>query len=486
VSPNLTVTLGLQYGYNPASYEIYGNTSNVLFDLATRQSEIVVPPTQSEATFNAMKNVLFPFMTVRRAPELSASGVYNSYLNFGPRLGIAWQLDRKTVVRTGYGIFYGFPDVVNAVPSLNPPTRVWLNLTANNVNPTLILDRPLVPADPLSRTLVAPVMTARDTNARPDLTQMYNLSVQRELASHLLLEVGFMGNRSSRILINAPINDAAPALPNDTSSPQSRRRVTSLLGAFNYMSPQGFSNYNAMTVSLEKRFSQGLSVLASFTWSRALGVAPAITEGINGVAIQNALNLAREYGPLEFDIMRRFVASYLYELPFGRGKHFLNNTSRALDLFVGGWQFNGITTFQGGFPLTPVLSYSLGKTDTVSRPNVIGDPTNTPRQPHNWITPAAFAIPTNAEIAAGNFYGNEGVGVVRSPGLVNFDFSLFKSFDLREDMKLQFRGEVFNATNTPYFGSPGALGLTLGTPTFGRVTAAGDPRVVQLGLKFLF
>ena len=486
ITPKLTMTAGLLYGYNPASFEIYGNSSNVLFDSATRKVEIVVPEKQSDAIFNAMKNILFPFLPVRRAPELSLSGVRNSYLNFGPRLGFAWQLDRKTVVRTGYGIFYGFPDVVNAVPSLNPPTRVWLNLTANNINPTLIMDRPLVPANPFSGPLVYPVMTARDPNARPDLTQMYNVSVQRELASHLLLEVGYMGNRSSRILINAPANDAVPALPNDTSSPQSRRRVTSLLGAFNYMSPQGYANYNAMTISLEKRFSQGLSALASYTWSRALGVAPAITEGINGVAIQNVADLAREYGPLEFDIVRRFVASYVYELPFGKGKHFLHGGSRALDLIVGGWQFNGITTFQAGFPLTPTLSYSLGKTDAASRPNVIGDPTATPRQPHNWITAAAFAIPTNAEIAAGNFFGNEGVGVVRSPGLVNFDFSLFKNIDVREGMKVQFRTEIFNATNTPYFGSPGSVGLTLGTATFGRVTSAADPRVIQLGLKLLF
>ena len=127
--------------------------------------------------------------------------------------------------------------------------------------------------------------------------------------------------------------------------------------------------------------------------------------------------------------MRRFVASYLYELPFGKGKHFLGQTSRAVDLIAGGWQVNGITTFQGGLPLTPTLSYSLGKTDAASRPDVIGDPTQTSRQPHDWLAASAFAIPTNAQIAAGNFTGNEGVNVVRAPGLVNFDFSLFKTFE---------------------------------------------------------
>ena len=180
------------------------------------------------------------------------------------------------------------------------------------------------------------------------------------------------------------------------------------------------------------------------------------------------------------------MASYLYELPIGKGKRFLGRTSRLVDLIAGGWQVNGITTFQAGLPLTPSLSYSLGKTDAASRPDVVGDPTKTTRQPHDWLASSAFAIPTNPQIAAGNFFGNQGVNVVRAPGLVNFDFSLFKAFEVREGMKLQFRTEIFNATNTPYFGSPGAVGLTIGTATFGKITSAGDPRIIQFGLKFLF
>ena len=486
INSKLSLTLGALWAYNPASYERYGNASNVLFDLATKRAVIVTPNRMSESTFNMMKTVMFPYMPVERGTDLDDTLVRDSRLNIAPRLGIAYQMDSKTVIRTGYGIFFGFPDVVNAVPSLNPPSRVRFDLVGNNVNPTIFIDRPMVPSNPFSATPLNPFMTARDPNVRPDLTQMYNISLQRQLGGQMVLEVGYMGNRSSRILVDVPINNAAPALPNDTSSAQSRRRVFNMLGAFSYLSPQGYSNYNALLVNLEKRFSHGLSALVSFTWSRALGVAPAITEGINGQAIQDPTNLAREYGSLEFDIMRRFVASWVYELPFGRGKRYLGGSSRALDLFLGGWQLNGITTLQAGFPLTPVLSYSLGKTDTVSRPNFIGDPTATSRQPHDYLSAAAFAIPTNAEITAGNFYGNEGVGVVRSPGLVNLDFSAFKNFDLWEGGRLQFRAEFFNATNTPYFGSPGSVGLTLGTPTFGRVTSAGDPRVIQLGLKFLF
>jgi hypothetical protein len=118
--------------------------------------------------------------------------------------------------------------------------------------------------------------------------------------------------------------------------------------------------------------------------------------------------------------------------------------------------------------------------------NLSGDPTNTSRQPDDWLNPAAFAIPSNAEIAAGNFYGNAGRSSVRSPGFVNFDFSIGKNFRFREDLRLQFRTEFFNVMNTPNFSLPSGLGLVFGTPTFGKVTTAGDPRVVQFGLKVVF
>jgi len=239
-------------------------------------------------------------------------------------------------------------------------------------------------------------------------------------------------------------------------------------------------------VNLEKRFSAGFSLLANYTWSRALGVAPAVTNGINNTPVQDPFDLRREYGPLEFDIINRVSAAYIYELPFGRAKRFASSASGALDHIIGGWQVNGIMTWQGGFPITPSLAYSLGKTFTSSRPNAIGDPANTTRQPHDWLNPGAFAIPTDAEIAVGNFYGNTGRGSVRSPGFVNFDFSIGKNFRMGEATQLQFLSEFFNVTNTPNFAVPNAVGLVYGSPTFGRVTAAADPRVVQFGLKLLF
>ncbi len=315
---------------------------------------------------------------------------------------------------------------------------------------------------------------------------MYNLMVQRQLGADTVVEVGFMGNRGSGLLINPNINDAYPAPPTDTSSPQSRRIVSTRLGNLPYISPQGFSNYNALIVSLEKRYSRGISLLANYTWSRAFGVAPPLNAGINAVPVLNVLDLKRHYGPLEFDIQQRAVFSYVYDLPFGKGKRYLGQTSRALNHVLGGWQFGGITTFQGAFPITPVLGVSLGRTFTNSRPNAVGDPAQSSRQPHDWINRNAFAIPSGADVAAGNYFGNTGTGSVRAPGLVNFDFSILKNIAVRENIRGQFRTEFFNLTNTPFFGLPGAVNTIFGSALFGRVTAAGDPRVVQFGMKLIF
>jgi hypothetical protein len=485
---NLTISAGLRYDYNPPSWEARGQISSLIYGPNYTNPQIVVPKNMSDANYQFMKNVLFPYLPVMQPSNLDLGLVHNTYPNFSPRLGIAYRIGSKMVVRAGYGIFRGFPDVVSgAVLTVNPPSKLIISQTTNNVDPTIILNQSVFGPSPFNRPQVNPnFFSIRNVNMPTELTQMYNLMVQREIARGWVAEVGFMGNRSSRILIVNQINDAVPALPADTSSPQSRRRVSPLLGNLPLLTPEGFSNYNALTLSLEKRFTAGFSVQANYTWSRALGVAPAVTDGINNSSIENPLNLKREYGPLDFDIVNRFVVSYLYELPFGKGRRFLNGVSAAVDALLGGWQVNGITTLQGGFPITPVLNFSLGKTFTNSRPDAVGDPTNSARQPYQWLNPAAFAVPGNAQIAAGDFFGNTGRSSVREPGLVNFDFSLFKSFRIREHKSLQFRAEFFNLTNTPFFGQNIAVDVTYESPTFGRVTTAGDPRVAQVALKFIY
>jgi hypothetical protein len=475
---NLTVTYGLRYFNNPPSWEARDEVASVQVGPGYKGATILVPQGMSDKTYNWVSNTLFSFMPVKRATGLSRGLVQGTNGVVAPRLGLAYQIGPKLVVRTGYGIFYGFPENVGGnILGVNPPSRLVLSTTTNGITPTLAIDQAAFGSDPFNRTLTTPdFLSVRDPYSPPEMTQMYNLSVQYQFLRNWVMEATYLGNRGQHIYLNTSINDATPALPTDSSSVQSRRIVSSLLGAVPWYAPQGNSFYNAFTINVEKRFSGGYSVLANYTQSRALGNTDA--------GAKSPFNLRDSYGSLSFDVRRRLNMATVYELPIGRGKLFLKNVPRSVDHVVGGWQLNLVSTLQGGLRSTPSLTYSLGKTTTNSRPNVIADPTaGAARQPYQWLNAAAFSVPTNAEITAGNYFGNAGAGIIASPGMVNFDVSLLKTFSLCERVKAQFRAEVFNSTNTPFLTG---LSTQYGTVNFGKLTSAGDPRIIQLGLKITY
>lgn len=489
VSRKLNVTLGVRYQDAPPSWNRDDKISNVVWGPGFSNVQVDVPAGMSNQLFQEMQNVWFPFVPVVRATNLGRGLTRTVHDTFAPRLGIAYQLQPRTVLRAGYGWFWGFPEVVSgAVLTVSPPLQLTVSQGADNIHPNMLINQAIFGTNPFDQALVDPsYLSVRDPNLPPAPTQMWNLTVQHQLPSNWLVEIGYLGNRSYHSFLINNYNDARPVLPGEVSDPQTRRYVSSFFGNLPQLTGQGYSNYSALTMSINKRFSQGLSLDANYTWSRALGVAPPVTEGINGFNIENPLDLRREYGPLEFDVVNRVSISYIYELPFGKGKPFLKDASGALNQVVGGWQINGITTLQGGFPVTASLGYSLGNTFTNSRPDAIGDPYAGARQaPNHWLNAAAYTIPTAAQYAAGDYFGNAGTNTIREPGLVNFDFSIFKAFPIREGMNLQFRSEFFNLTNTPFYGLPGALGTTVGAPNFGVIGSAGDPRVIQLALKLLF
>ena len=486
VTSRLTLSYGLRFAHNPPSWEARDEVASVQVGLGYRNATIIVPKGMSEQTFDWVKNTLFSFMPVARATDRARYLTQAVHGAWAPRLGIAYQISPKLVLRTGYGIFYGFPEnVFGNILGVNPPSRLVLSSVTDGITPTLFIDKAVFGSDPFHRTLTTPdFASVRDSYSPPEMTQKYNLSIQYQFLPNWLLEVGYMGNRGQHIYLNTPVNDATPALPTDTSSVQSRRIASSLLGNVSWYAPQGNSNYNALTLNVEKRFAGGFSVLANYTQSRALGNTDA--------GAQSPYNLRNSYGPLSFDVRGRLSLAALFDLPVGKGKKILGRAPAALDQIVGGWQVNLISVLQGGLRSTPSLTYSLGKTTTNSRPNCVADPTlGAARQPYQWINAAAFAIPANAEIAGGNFFGNCGAGVVASPGMVNFDVSVLKEFKVTERVRTQFRAESFNFANTPFlgttgFGGVGSLSTTMGTPNFGKLTAAGDPRVIQLALKVNF
>jgi len=244
------------------------------------------------------------------------------------------------------------------------------------------------------------------------------------------------------------------------------------------------SIYHGLEVRLEKRFSQGLSFLSSYTYSKAIDDSSAQFGNYSDENFpQDSHNLAAERGPSNFDARHRWVLSHIYELPFGPKRRYWNQATGLAGKLLEVWQVNGIWVFQSGQPYTPALGFDNSNTETFQdRPNKIGDPyasgsgCSQTRTPNCWVNPAAFAA------SAPGTFGNAGRGSLIGPGVKSIDFSLFKNTSFAEGRMVQFRAEFFNLANHPNFDNPIR---TLG-PTFGQIQSAGVPRQIQFGLRFVF
>jgi hypothetical protein len=253
------------------------------------------------------------------------------------------------------------------------------------------------------------------------------------------------------------------------------------------------ASYNSLQTRLEKRFSGGITGNISYTWGKALTGSPDHISTSGGGAgfdtgtfrePQDGYNVRADRGLAEFDIKHRFVASYIWELPFGRGRRFGNDWGKPADLLLGGWQVTGIHVLQSGLGLTATLGgatvLNIGG-ERRARPNLVGDPvlSDSQRTLQRWFNTDAFAAFSPSPQA----FGTAGVGIMRGPGTINFDFTLGKSFYLTERRYFQFRTELFNAFNRANFGPPNIARDSSG---FGQILSAANARIIQFGLKFYF
>jgi hypothetical protein len=334
------------------------------------------------------------------------------------------------------------------------------------------------------------------------MVQEYSLGIQAQITPTLVLEVGYSGARGLHILDERSVNQAALASPSAPINGQTTNTVANIQDRVPFI---GFSSanmvqigsdasswYNALLVSLNKRFSHGLQFQVSYTWAKDLSTSFSSTTGPNGgLAEGNQNNLASDYGPDNFVRPQRLVINYSYQLP----KPHWNSAFAQQTL--GGWSVQGVTVFQTGHYLTPLYSNATSVYGiTTDRAELSG--TCTPGQYvtsgsitsklTDYINTKCFATPpvVGADGVATGF-GNAGVGIFRGPNELNFDFSLFKDFPLhklRDSASLQFRSEFFNIFNHPLFQDPD---VSLSDPTFGQITNTyGNPRIIQLALKFTF
>ncbi len=412
--------------------------------------------------------------------------------NFMPRIGFAYKAANKTVIRAGYGIFYAYMEPYGDAQYLigNPPNAFGVDLRSSPTTPAVLLkDGPAPGSLELEN---ATGLTFSSYNREPQLSaaQQWNFNIQQEFGQDWLFETGYSGSRGAHLLRRYDGNFSPPGpgninakRPINSAAIPGTDIVTSPLGEVIFYNPDGNSFYHSWVTKLEKRFSAGLTLLASHTWSKNIGdvCGNAASGNTSGCGFQDLRDLTPERSLDNQDVPQRFVVSGLYELPFGRSQKFGSNMPKALDYIFGGWGLGSIVTSSSGRPYSVTIGgnpANTGSHGVVNRPNINGDPDRGgSRTLEEDFNTSVFSRQDDFQI------GTLGRNTQRQRSFFNWDFAALKDFDFTEDIRLQFRFESFHFTNTPRFGQ---AGNTFDTNNFGRITSAETPRNMQLGLKLIW
>jgi len=483
VSSNLTLNIGLRYELNLQPTAV--DNQSAMFDF---ENSRWVVSTMPDGNINLISQQVSRFAFPRFQSQIvKASDVglpnkllYNRYNDFAPRLGLAWRPfgDNKTVLRLGAGMFYLLTSGNNIVsaPIINVPFIVDESKQQSIVNGRPTLDvRGFFEPFSQNANFTTPLTYALNPRLKTPTMHQWNLAIQREIVRNLSLEVAYVGNKGTYLERALPRN--LPMVSSTDLRPFQSRRPNPALGTGFYYDNRENSNYNALEAKLEKRYSQGLSFLLGYSWSKVIDGS---SNDQGGGSSDNPFNLRTMRGRSDFDTGQRFIASFSAELPFGKGKAFGGGMSRGADLVAGGWQLQGIVTFQGGFPFTPTIASDPANVAFIyaRRPDVVGTGQVSSCRQEQCFNIADFRVPQPFTI------GNAGRNILRGPGLNNWDLAIFKNFNFTERVYLQFRAEAFNAFNNTQFNNPNG---NIEIPTQGgRIFSAKDPRIGQLGLKVYF
>ncbi len=429
-----------------------------------------------------------------------------NWKNFSPRIGFAYKpFDNDfTVIRGGYGIYYG-PPIDNTTwggANLGYTQQASLNSPDNGITAPFYLRNgvpPVALAQPVrndSYGAVPPPYKNANTAVsyfprhRPtEYNEQFNLTVEHQLSPNLVVTASGLGNLGRRLSsANQNINQIAPSVLGPTTDTQAYRPYPQFSQVTLIAPSIGRTNYFAIVGTIEKRFSNGLNFVSTYTQAKLLGDtndnanASSGNLGNNNGPYSNYYNRAADYGRTENDIERRFTFNTVYELPFGRGRRWMNGNS-IFDVVFGGWGISNLTTVQSGAAMTVVTA--TNNTNAFSsgaqRPNLSGNP-NLPRSKRTlaqWFDISRFSQP------AAFTFGNEGVGILNAPGYIDLDFSLLRTIQLPKGSNLQLRADAFNALNHTNLGLPN---LTYGAPGFGSISSIrGDSqRELEIGARIAF
>ncbi len=464
-TPKLTVTIGMRYeNYLPQVGAQPGSAAT--FDPAT--GDVVVAG-------------------IGGVPSNMGIKPYN--LGFAPRLGIAYRIFPKTVIRAGYGRSYnaaGVGAVFAQNPELDPPVQFVEDLTQPNPYTTAIptfltSGPPAPPTPPIGSNGRYPLPNGVSVyfyfdplnSYRIPLADFWNFTVQHEFTHTLTAEVAYVGNVGRHLFLNLNENQAVPG-PGDYDPRRPFYKFGDTQAIYSVCNCDN-SSYNALQVKVQKRVAQGLDFIATYTFSKALD------NGEGGYGFANNYDVAADHGPATFDRTNAFTLLHNWDLPFGRGRHFGTNVNKAVDAIAGGWRFSGVTTVYSGVAFTPTISNApLVNADfNYFRPDIIGNPNVPNPNANEWFNPAAYTAPEGPYRN-----GDAGKGTLRGPGSVVFNLALAKVFVITERKTLELRWENFNALNHVNLGLPNA---TVDVSGAGQITSTASPmRQMQLGLHFRF
>jgi hypothetical protein len=440
--------------------------------------------------FNTGKQ-LFPSLG-----QIRPSVINPDYKDFAPRLGFAYnpKWASSWVFRGGIGTYFDQTQMNETQFITNGPpifTQQNINLTGRGLPQYQfgVNTLPVVTIPPVDNNYITPAGTnlfVQEIDGRKPRVYMWTYSMQKSLFRDWVVEAAYVGSHGRRLSkrYNAYSN-VTPGVLYDVTPGVATRYPQ--LNQMLYSSQSGWSDFNGLNLKLERRFNAGWQLLLAHTWAKSIDSDSA---GSYGSPNLNPANFQLDKGPSDFDIRHRFVASIVYELPFGRGKRLLNNVGRAGDLVVGGWQLNTISSWQTGVHRSVSAPNLTGLSYVTQRANATGvdpyssfngitpgsgfDGNNTSRY---WFNPAAFSPTLPLK------FGTSGRDIIEAPAWVNFDISAFKNFTIKENMYVQFRAEAFNALNNVKFFPPD---MNVVSPTFATLQSADRPRVMQLALRFNF
>jgi hypothetical protein len=468
VTDRLTVDAGLRYEFFPPIVE-RDNHFGTLW-VHNDPSSGVLEGTLLWAGINPLPDLVTG--VVNGPPNRAGFGralEETDYNNLAPRLGAAFRINDKTIVRGGAGVYYNSTFFQESQDKSGfYPYNSQQTFTANS---SLLPNLHLEDAGPSYTDTSAIGGYAQVPTNRTPYSYQYNLFVQRDIAYGITTEIGYVGSQNRKQIGYVYFNTAPVPGP---GSVQPRRLLPAygdvLKGANDFS-----SNYNALQIQAKKRYHDGLDFTANYTYSRSLDYQSSLAE----FKTQNPFNMRADYSRSSFDLTHVFDVSYVYDLPFGRGRKYAGDLPRFTDAFLGGWSLEGITRLETGPPDNATSGQDRANVGTsVQRPDLVGRPNDGPKTIHQWFNTSAFVLPAQYT------FGSAGAYIVQAPGLKSWDLAIYKSFSIVEHQVLDFRAEAFDFPNLTNFSDPntGLASTSFGTITSTRIAN----RQLQLSLRYSF